>query len=230
MIRVEGGEFLMGSENEEAYNNEKPVHKVKVDAFYMGRFPVTQVLWVTVMEDNPSNFRAEPPGMRPVEQISWHDAQAFIKKLNKLTGKNYRLPTEAEWEYAARGGKESQGYKYAGSDKLKEVGWYRDISHGETKPVGQKDPNELGLYDMSGNVFEWVKDHWHDDYNGAPDDGSAWNHPGRENANASRVRRGGSWDFIPGYCRVSSRSSYDPEFRAFYVGFRLVLPSGSVGR
>lgn len=133
----------------------------------------------------------------------------------------FRLPTEAEWEFAARGGIKSERYEYAGSNRLKEVGWYADNSYGETKPVGMKAPNELGLYDMSGNVFEWVEDQWHENYDGAPPDGSAW--VDREGS-TSRVLRGGSWDSVPQYCRCTSRYDYVPQYRNPYYGFRLVLP------
>ena len=149
MILVEGGTFMMGSEDSDALSSEKPVHEVSLDGFYIGRYPVTQSLWRAVMgnDNNPSYFKGNE---RPVEQVSWQDAQVFIQKLNGLADKPYRLPTEAEWEYAARGGKQSEGYKYAGSNKLKEVAWYRGNSHSETKVVGLKYPNELGIYDMPG--------------------------------------------------------------------------------
>ncbi|MCB0576929.1 MAG: formylglycine-generating enzyme family protein, partial [Saprospiraceae bacterium] len=151
MLLVDGGEYLMGGAEEEAGNDEKPVHRVKVSTFYLGKYPVTQSVWQSVMRDNPSNFKGDN---RPVEQVSWDDVQEFLKKLNSLTKQDYRLPTEAEWEFAARGGLHSEEYLYAGSDKLKQVGWYNANSNGETHEVGQKLGNELGLYDMSGNVYE----------------------------------------------------------------------------
>ena len=218
MIFVEGGSFLIGSEEEEAYFWEKPVHKVQLDGFYIGKFPVTQALWKAVMNENPSFFTGDS---RPVESVSWEDAQQFLEKLNELTGKAYRLPTEAEWEYAARGGQQSKGYKYAGSNKLKEVGWYAENSHVETKAVGLKYPNELGLYDMSGNVWEWVEDHWHDNYNGALADGSAWVDSEK---GPFRVLRGGAWFYYPGYCRCTNRIRSTPLYRGDCIGFRLVLP------
>ena len=175
------------------------------------------------MKDNPSFFTGDS---RPVETVSWEDAQAFIQKLNELTGKVYRLPAEAEWEYAARGGQHSKGYKYAGSNKLKEVGWYRENSHVETKAVGLKYSNELGLYDMSGNVWEWVEDQWHGNYEGAPTDGSAWVD---KEEGTSRVLRGGSWSNDPEYCRCTSRITITPELRYDFIGLRLVLPLQSVG-
>ena len=219
MILAEGGSFFMGSDEEDAYSDEKPVHRVTLSDFYISKYPATQALWKAVMgeENNPSFFQGNK---RPVESVSWEDTQVFIKKLNELTGKGYRLLTEAEWEYAARGGNRGRGYKYAGGNKLKEVGWYEENSHGETKAVGQKKPNELGLYDMSGNVREWVEDHWHADYQGAPTDGSAW--VDREQG-VVRVSRGGSWTSGARRCRVSYRSYNIPTLRSILVGFRLGL-------
>jgi formylglycine-generating enzyme required for sulfatase activity len=213
LIFVEGCTFTMGNDASR-YDDEKPAHPVTVPDFYLGRYPVTQGLWQAVMGENPSYFK----GMnRPVEQVSWDDTQVFLEKLNELTGKTYRLPSEAEWDYAARGGNQSKGFVYAGSNKLKEVGWYYQNSHGETKPVGMKFPNELGLYDMSGNVWEWCADVWHDNYKGAPKDGSAWLEGGEQNW---RVVRGGSWLYYDFYCRVSYRNDYLADFRFNYIGFR----------
>ena len=152
MVYVAGGEFEMGRKDAEAEDWEKPVHKVILSPFFMSKYLVTQELWESVMGDNPSSFKGTD---RPVEKVSWNDAQVFVEKLNVQTGKQYRLPTEAEWEYAARGGKRSMGFLYAGSDKLKEVGWYDANSGNETHPVGQLLGNELGIYDLSGNVWEW---------------------------------------------------------------------------
>ena len=187
MIYVAGGQFNMGSTEEGAYEDEQPIHSVEVHHFYIGKHLVTQALWEAVMQHNPAFF---PGKNRPVESVSWEDCQTFVQKLNILTSQPYRLPTEAEWEYAARGGAMSKGYRYAGSNRLTEVGWFDKNSHGETKEVGLKFPNELGLYDMNGNVWEWVEDQWHDNYKGAPLDGSAW--VDRESG-ANRVYRGGSW-------------------------------------
>ena len=208
----------MGSEDEEAYNEEKPIHKVALDGFYIGKFPVTQALWKAVMgeNNNPSYFRGAD---RPVEMVSWEDAQEFLQKLNGLTCKSYRLPTEAEWEYAARGGKNREGYKYSGSNKLKEVGWYDDNSHRETKIVGLKYPNELGIYDLSGNVWEWLEDRWHSNYQEAPTDGTAW--VDREK-DAHSVLRGGSWSFHAQNACAAVRNFNNPHLRLNNFGFRVV--------
>jgi sulfatase modifying factor 1 len=222
MVYVEGGEFEMGGKDAEAYDDEKPVHSVHVPAFFLGPYPVTQELWEQIMGNNPSSFKGTT---RPVEKVSWHDAHAFLEKLNAETGKNYRLPTEAEWEYAARGGVRSMGFMYAGSDKLKEVGWYGENSGGETHPVGQLLGDELGLYDMSGNVWEWCEDDWHNDYQGAPTDGSAW--IARPNRGPARVLRGGGWDYYAGICRVSFRNWNEPDVRYDFIGFRLCLSPDS---
>ena len=230
MIPVEGGTFLMGSPDgdTEASSDEKPQHPVKVSDFYIGKYPVTQAVWKAVMNgENPSGFEGDD---RPVEQVSWDDiTKNFLPALCRLTGIDYRLPTEAEWEYAARGGKyHTEGYKYAGSDRLKDVGWFSDNSGRETKPVGQKQPNQLGLYDMSGNVWEWCEDDWHYDYNGAPRDGSAWiNRPDR---GSSRVGRGGSWSHDARDCRAAYRSYGTPGARSDYLGFRLALSLQADGR
>ena len=214
MVFVQGGPFQMGGADAEAYDDEKPIHLVTVPAFYLGRYPVTQALWQAVMGKNPSDFKGPD---RPVEQVSWYDCQRFIEKINAKTNQRYRLPSEAEWEYAARGGALSEAYLYAGSDKLDEVGWYGDNSGGETQPVGLQLPNELGLYDMSGNVYEWCEDDWHDRYQGDPDDGSAW--IDRPIRGAGRVFRGGNGSAR--FCRVSCRYRGEQEFRYRYRGFRL---------
>ncbi len=216
MIKIEGGSFMMGN-NESEYGEEKPAHRVTVPDFHLAKYPVTQGLWNQVM--GAENNRSEFQGLdRPVERVSWDDTKVFLDKLNKQTNKNFRLPSEAEWEYAARGGKYSKDCIYAGSNKLKEVGWYNANSHGETKPVGLKLPNELGLYDMSGNVWEWCADVWHKNYDDAPQDGSAWLSGGEQ---ARRVVRGGSWYGYVYNCRVSNRSRYFIDYGYFNIGFRL---------
>lgn len=217
MQLIKGGAFMMGTED--GYSDETPVHQVKINDFYIGKYPVTQALWQQVMGNNPSRFKGKN---RPVEQVSWNDIKNdFLPKLNELTsfdGK-FRLPTEAEWEYAA---KTNQNYKYAGSNDLEEVGWYRENSHMETNPVGLKNPNNFGLYDMSGNVWEWCEDQWHNSYENAPTDGSAWIDDAADDS-LSRVLRGGSYFFNAAYCRSSYRNYIRPAFRDNYVGFRLVF-------
>ncbi len=233
MLPVEGGTFNMGDEHGDLWEACRPVHKVTVSDFYLGKYPVTQALWKAVIHgQNPSDFQGDD---LPVEQVSWDDAQSFVKKLNKMTessrppGYFYRLPTEAEWEYAARGGKYlAEGYKYAGSDRLKDVGWFEDNSGKETKPGGQKYPNQLGIHDMSGNVWEWCEDDWHSDYKNAPDDGTAW--VDRPKRGAFRVRRGGSWINTALNCRAARRADWQPAGRVDYLGFRLALALQSAGR
>ena len=210
MIAVQGGTYTMGAADNdpEAYECEKPAHKETVSDFMIGETPVTQDLWQAVMGSNPSNFKGNM--QRPVEQVSWNDCQTFIRKLNQLTGQNFRLPSEAEWEYAARGGNRSKGYKYAGSNDVDAVAWYDDNSGSTTHKVKTKQPNELGIYDMSGNVWEWCQDNWCDDYNSPRDSGG-------------RVLRGGSWRYDAGDVRVSYRSISAPGFRHFSYGLRLAL-------
>ena len=212
---------MMGGQDDEVRNNEKPVHKVTLPGLYVGQYQVTQLLWKAVMgvEKSPSKFQGDD---LPVERVSWNDTQVFLEKLNSLTGKSYRLLSESEWEYAARGGQKSQGYKYAGSNKLKEVGWYDENSYGATKPVGLKYPNELEIYDMSGNVWEWCEDDWHESYDNPrkPLDGSPWIDKPRA---SSRVLRGGSCFNNADYCRVSYRGHFSPDLRDYDIGFRVAL-------
>ena len=210
MLFVEGGTFLMGSED--GKEDEKPIHKVTLTDYYIGKYTVTQKLWETVMGSNPSRFKGEN---NPVENVSWEDCQAFIQKLNTRTGKTYRLLTEAEWEYAARGGNKSKGCQFAGSNNLDEVAWYDGNSNRQTHPVGQKSPNELGLYDMSGNVWEWCGD-WYGGYNS-----NHLNNPKGAEKGDVRVFRGGSWRNFARGCRVSCRGGYNPTYRT--LGFRLAL-------
>ena len=216
MVQVKGGRFQMGGTPEQgsdAYNNEKPVHEVTLSDYYMGKYEVRQSEWEVVMGSNPSRFKGED---LPVEGVSWSDCHEFIERLNALTGLSFKLPTEAQWEYAARGGSLSKGYKFSGSNDLEEVGWYGSNSGNYTHRVGEKQPNELGLYDMSGNVWEWCEDKY-GEYNitsqsdplGAAK-GSQW------------VYRGGCWCFEASYCRVSFRA-HDPGNRYYSVGLRLVL-------
>ena len=217
MIAVEGGTFTMGATAEQgndAYSDEKPAHQVTLSSYYIGMFEVTQELWQAVMGSNPSFFKGNK---KPVEQVSWNDCQEFITKLNSLTGQEFRLPTEAEWEYAARGGKKSKGYKYSGSNNIDDVAWYNDNSSSTTHDVGQKIPNELGLYDMSGNVCEWCSD-WYGSYSS-----NAQTNPVGPSSGSFRVYRGGCWCHDAGGCRSSLRRDFTPGRSSNYLGFRLAL-------
>ena len=217
MVWVEGGTFRMGATSEQGsyvFNDEKPVHSVTLSGYYIGKTEVTQALWKAVMGSNPSNLKGDN---LPVEQVSWNDCQEFIRKVNALTGQNFRLPTEAEWEFACRGGNNSRGYKYSGSNCIDNVAWYDGNSGDKTHPVATKLPNELGIYDMSGNVWEWCSD-WKGDYSSG-----AQTNPKGPYDGSSRMRRGGSWDYGDGYCRSSNRNSYYPTYRNYDFGLRLAL-------
>ncbi len=216
MQKIKGGTFTMGSPDTEAGSDEKPTHRVTLDDFYMGKYEVTQAQWQSVMGNNPSNFKGSN---LPVENVSWDDIQVFLKKLKQKTGKEYRLPTEAQWEYAARGGNKSKGYTYAGSNNLNEVAWYDDNSGSKTHAVGQKKPNELGIYDMSGNVWEWCRDWYADDYYSK----SPSSNPENTTTATYRVLRGGSWNFNARSCRSAYRSRNTPSNRYNNNGFRLVF-------
>lgn len=209
MVAIKGGTFMMGS-NE--WSDEKPIHKVTVKDFCIGKYPVTQKQWYEIMEHNPSHFKGCDEC--PVEKVSWQDVQFFITLLNQKTGQKYRLPTEAEWEYAAKGGKD---YKYAGSDSIDDVAWYT-LNSNKTNPVGLKLPNDYGLYDMSGNVLEWCQDVWHENYNGAPQNGTARTLGG---CRSCRVLRGGSWRLASNSCYTTFRFKTYDVYRANNVGFRL---------
>ena len=216
MVKIEGGTFHMGATSEQGgYYEEKPVHSVTISDYYIGETEVTQELWEAVMGSNPSYFTGN--NQRPVEYVSWYDCQEFIKKLNQLTGKKFRLPTEAEWEYAARGGKYSRGYKYSGRNDVDEVAWYKSNSGEITHPVATKEANELGLYDMSGNVKEWCKD-WYGDYQS-----NSQTNPTGPSEGESRVLRGGSWSCLDRNVRVSYRDYRTPGARNDNRGLRLAL-------
>jgi len=206
MVWVEGGTFQMGSNS--GVDDEKPVHTVTVRGFWMGKYEVTQAEYRRVMGTNPSNFKCDDC---PVERVSWEDAAEYARRVGG------RLPTEAEWEYAARGGNKSHGYRYSGSDTLDEVGWYDNNSGSETHPVGQKKPNELGLYDMSGNVKEWCADSYGSNYYSK----SPVNNPQGPQSTWSRVLRGGSWSGSVNGCRVSYRG-LNVDYRSKCDGFRWV--------
>ena len=219
MVTVVGDNFTMGGTKEQGsdvFDDEIPAHRVALSSYYIGKTEVTQELWQAVMGSNPSYFSGTN---LPVEQVSWEDCQTFISKLNVLTGKKFRLPTEAEWEYAARGGNKSQGYKYSGSNTLDDVAWYKANSGKTTHPVATKAPNELGIYDMSGNVIEWCSD-W---YSGIYYSSSEQTNPTGPENGADRVHRGGYWGYISKYCRVSDRGGSSPGSAAASLGLRLVL-------
>ena len=217
MVRVDGGTFTMGATKEQgsdAYDDEKPAHKVTLSTYSIGETEVTQALWQAVMGSNPSNWKGDN---LPVETVSWDDCQTFIQKLNQLTGRRFRLPTEAEWEYAARGGNKSRGYKYSGSNSIGDVAWYTSNASSQTHSVKTKQANELGLYDMSGNVYEWCQD-WYGSYSS----GSQTN-PTGPSSDSRRVNRGGSWSGSAGGCRVSYRYGHSPGNTNFFLGLRLAL-------
>ena len=218
MVRVDGGTFTMGATSEQgsdAYSYEKPAHQVILSTYSIGETEVTQALWQAVMGSNPSNRKGDN---LPVEMVSWDDCQKFITKLNKLTGRRFRLPTEAEWEYAARGGSKSRGYKYSGSNNIGDVAWYAMTTNGKgTRDVKTKQANELGLYDMSGNVWEWCQD-----WKGSYSSGSQVN-PTGPSSGFYRVDRGGSWGADARFCRVSYRGVNSPGNAFNYLGLRLAL-------
>ena len=219
MIAVEGGTFTMGATAEQgsdADSDEKPTHKVTLSSYMIGKTEVTQELWQAVMGSNPSHFSGTN---LPVEEVSWEDCQIFITKLNGLTGKKFRLPTEAEWEYAARGGNKSQGYKYSGSNTIDDVAWYRSSSSSGPHPVATKAPNELGIYDMSGNVFEWCSDWYSVSYYSS----SSQYNPTGPASESRRVYRGGCWYYDARRCRVSDRHGINPAVREYDLGLRLAL-------
>jgi formylglycine-generating enzyme required for sulfatase activity len=212
MIFVEGGTFQMGSNSGE--EDEKPEHSVTLSSFNIGKYEVTQAQWNSVMGNNPSHFSGCDDC--PVETVSWNDVQDFIRKLNAQTGRNYRLPTEAEWEYAAKGGKKSKGFTYSGSNDLNSVAWNSDNSGDKTHVVGSKQANELGVYDMTGNVWEWCFD-WYGTY-------STYREidPTGASSGENRVLRGGCWFSNASFCRISNRIRDDEDGRYYNCGFRLV--------
>jgi len=229
MIAVQGGTFMMGCTSEQSdncFDDEKPAHQVTVSDFYIGKYEVTQAQWMAVMGTNPFYFKGDN---LPVEEVSWNDVQEFIRKLNSVTNKNYRLLTEAEWEFAARGGNSSRGYRYSGSNTVDNVAWYWEnipnqtsgnMGYG-TQRAGTKSSNELGIHDMSGNVGEWCSD-WYlsNYYNSSPQ-----NNPQGPASGSDRVLRGGCWKGVTWSARVSSRGYYAPDYRTDHVGFRLACSS-----
>lgn len=222
MVYIDGGTFTMGATAEQgsdAEDNEKPAHSVTLSSFHIGKFEVTQELWEAVMGSNPSHFKGDD---LPVECVNWNGCQTFINKLNQLcagqlNGKKFSLPTEAQWEYAARGGNKSSHYKYCGSDDIGSIAWYVENSGDETHVVGTKSPNELGLYDMSGSVWEWCQD-WYGDYSG-----DSQTDPTGPSSGVVRVYRGGSWCSDAIYCRVSYRINGPLSYSYNNLGLRLAL-------
>jgi formylglycine-generating enzyme required for sulfatase activity len=215
MVKIPGGEFLMGSpaSEKEHRDSEIPQHLVKVPEFYLGQTLITQSQWQQLLGSNPSHFTGD--GKLPVEQVSWLDTQEFCQKLFQRTQHEYRLPSEAEWEYACRAGTTTPYYFGEKiTDKLANYGRQRI----KTTPVGEFPPNAFGLYDLHGNTWEWCLDYWHENYQGAPSDGSAW----LSNDKVGRIMRGGSWDIYPRLCRSATRGPDTPDFRRFFIGFRVV--------
>ncbi len=228
---VQGGSFMMGSNAGD--NDEKPIHEVSVSSFYISKYQVTQKEWQEVMGSNPSYFKGDK---LPVEKITWYDAIEYCNKRSikegltpcysgsganiscDWTANGYRLPTEAEWEYAARGGKKSKGYQYSGSDDIKKVAWYDSNSGSKTHPVGEKQANELGIYDMSGNVWEWCWDWYSSDYYSK----SPRSDPRGPSSGEKRVLRGGSWYSSGFFCRVANRNDYDPVNWYYSCGLRIL--------
>jgi sulfatase modifying factor 1 len=233
-VLVKGGVFKMGNIfDEDGFEDELPVHQVTLNSYYISTYEVVQSEWVAVMGTNPSSFKGDN---KPVENVSWFDAIEFCNKLSQKEGlkpcytigrnnhttcdwtaNGYRLPTESEWEFAARGGNDTKGYMFAGSNSLKEVGYYKENSMSMSQISGTKLPNELGIYDMSGNVWEWCWDWYSNSYNADP----VSNPHGVENG-IERCRRGGSWSQVPKSTRSSNRLGTPPELRFNYVGLRLV--------
>lgn len=227
LVKIPAGSFLMGSTDNEpnAYNDEKPQHRVTLQEYYLGKYSVTQEQYQTVMGNNPSFFKGN--SNNPVEQVSWHDAQAFCRKLKEITGKDFRLPTEAEWEYACRAGTQTSYCFGDGENQLGDYAWYSENSGFKTHPVGQKKPNAWGLYDMHGNVWEWCADPWHDSYANKPqnikDNGSIiWS----DSNNFGRVLRGGSCSTFSRNCRSAVRLGFVADSRVNYLGFRLAINYG----
>ncbi|BAY41481.1 hypothetical protein NIES2111_58770 (plasmid) [Nostoc sp. NIES-2111] len=233
MVAIPSGSFFMGSPatKQEQDSSEEPLHQVNIPSFFMGKYEVTQAQYQAIMGSNPSHFKGKS---RPVEQVSWNDAIEFCKRLSQKTGRSYRLPSEAEWEYACRAGTSTPfyfgetitgdlvNYNATAIYASESTGQFR----GQTIPVGQFPPNTFGLYDMHGNVWEWCQDTWNHNYNGAPIDGSAW-------VNAyhaqNRLLRGGSWVDFAEVCRCPYRASLNPDGSFFYIGFRVVC-DGSTAR
>ncbi len=224
MVYVQGGSFYMGcgiDQGRTCEDDEEPPHHVTLGDFFIARYEVTQKQWFLMMENNPSNFAG--CDSCPVENVSWNDVQLFLEKLNSMTGKKYCLPSEAQWEYAARGGNRSRGFRYSGSDNINEVAWYlegkgnKNLKTSKTHIIGKKNPNELGLYDMSGNVWEWCGDGYAKYTNIRQID------PKGSVLSAYKIFRGGSWNNSANHCRVFYRHYLIPDSRYYNLGLRLAL-------
>ena len=221
-ILVKGGEYKMGFQSsrdgiDDDMKEAKPLHSVKLNDYYIGKYPVTQEQWLSFMEGNPSYFRGSV--YNPVENVCWYDCIEFIEKLNKTGNKLFRLPTEAEWEFAARGGRASEGFRFSGSNNLEKIAWYGENAGKRTHPVGKKAPNELGIFDMSGNVWEWCND-WYDEayYNHSP-----FNNPYGPKTGKCKVLRGSSWYDLKNLNRIAIRYKLYPKARYFDIGLRLAM-------
>ena len=216
LVKIDAGTFQMGATSEQsvaANRDEKPVHSVTLGSYMIMQTEVTQELWQTIMDNNPSSLKGSN---RPVHNVSWYDCMEFIEMLNTVSGRQFRLPTEAEWEYAARGGNKSNHYIYSGSNIVDDVAWYKENSL-FSFPVGLLLPNELGIYDMSGNLYEWCQD-WYGKYNDADQ-----MNPIGPSKGAARVVRGGRWGHYANRCRVSCRSKSKPNHKNSFNGFRIAL-------
>ncbi|MBR4803215.1 MAG: formylglycine-generating enzyme family protein [Bacteroidales bacterium] len=218
MVKVEGGQFRMGNEGFlfNVVEDEIPTHNVSLSSFYIGETEVTQELWEALMEDNPSIQSAEDRMRCPVENVSWNDCQIFIERLNEYTGRVFALPTEAQWEFAARGGINNSEYEFSGSNDIEKVGWYENNSPAP-RPVKGKEANALKLYDMCGNVAEWCND-WYGIYSSSFQENPLGHHSGTK-----RVVRGGSWNSPEQDCRNTARDAHAQYYSCSYIGFRLVI-------
>ena len=242
LVYIEPGAFIMGGD---AADIQKPVHDVSIaNGYWMGKYPVTQAQYQELVGENPSHFQKglkfskgflgfggdslkDDTSQYPVEQISWNDAKRFCQCLNNVEksagnlpeGYEYRMPTESEWEFAAQCGTEHSDKEFSGSNNINDVAWYKENSNDRTHPVGELAPNELGLYDMCGNVWEWCLDDWHNNYEGAPCDGSCWG----ESKGITRVFRGGGWSSLAEYCQLKNRYYLAPGFVYNFLGLRVVL-------
>ncbi|MCC6286825.1 MAG: formylglycine-generating enzyme family protein [Chitinophagaceae bacterium] len=214
MVWITGGRFVMGTDIGEM--DERPAYEVVVDGYAISKYPVTQRQWIAIMGNNPSEFAG--CDQCPIDKVTWNDAQKFIEILNALTGKKYSLPTEAEWEYAAKGGKDWKQFRYSGSDNIDEVGWYATNGGRHPHQVGEKKPNAIGLYDMTGNVWEWCQDWYNKNYYELNEN----NNPVGPASGSGRVRRGGSWFTQAISCKVTTRNSVKQDYMDDIGGFRLV--------